>query len=94
MVLISPNYGVQAGGAWVLTMPWGGLIADLVTGGERGFEPANDAQAHAWTVGYPTSATLPMAAFDKLAMASEGGRRACARRCSCSPQETRSCGPT
>ena len=67
MVLISPNFGVQAAGAGLLTGPWGGQIARLVVGPERGFEPANDLQAKLWTTRYPTSATLPMAATVKLA---------------------------
>jgi pimeloyl-ACP methyl ester carboxylesterase len=70
LVLISPNYGVQASGAEILTMPWGRQIAELVIGKERGFEPANDAQARLWTTRYPTRATLPMAALTKLAYAS------------------------
>ena len=67
MVLISPNFGVQAAGAGLLTGPWGGQIARLAIGPERGFEPANDLQAELWTTRYPTSATLPMAATVKLA---------------------------
>lgn len=67
MALISPNYGVQAAGAWLLTMPWGGQIAELVTGKERGFQPRNEAHGRYWTTRYPTSATLPMAALADLA---------------------------
>lgn len=68
-VLVSPNYGVQAGGAWLLTMPWGGAIAELVAGKERGFEPRNELHERLWTTRYPTSATLPMAALAALARA-------------------------
>lgn len=67
MVLISPNFGVQATGAGLLTGPWGRQIAELVIGSERGFEPANELQAALWTTRYPTSATLPMAAAVELA---------------------------
>lgn len=70
LVLISPNYGVQAAGAEILTMPWGRQIAELAVGKERGFEPANEAQARLWTTRYPTRATLPMAALTKLAYGS------------------------
>lgn len=70
LVLISPNLGVQAAGAWVLTMPWGGMIADWSTGGTRGFTTSNEMQARFWTESYPTSATLPMAAITELAAAS------------------------
>lgn len=66
LVLISPNYGVQAGGAWLLTMPWGKQMARLVIGPERSFEPRNAAHARLWTTRYPTEALLPMAALTAL----------------------------
>jgi len=66
-VLISPNFGVQGSGASILTMPFGGLIAELVIGKERGFEPVNEAHAKYWTHKYPTVALLPMAAVANLA---------------------------
>ena len=69
LVLLSPNLGVQASGAWVLTMPWGGVLADLMTGGTRGFATSTELQARYWTESYPTSATLPMAAITELAAA-------------------------
>lgn len=67
LVLISPNFGVQASGAGLLTGPWGLQIAELLIGKERGFEPANDLQKQFWTYTYPTKATLPMAATVALA---------------------------
>lgn len=67
LVLISPNYGVQGIGAVLLTMPFGGAIAELLIGPERGFEPLNEAHAKYWTYRYPTVALLPMAAMAKLA---------------------------
>ena len=67
LVLISPNFGVQASGAGLLTGPWGLQIAELLIGKERGFEPANDLQKQFWTYTYPTRATLPMAATVALA---------------------------
>jgi pimeloyl-ACP methyl ester carboxylesterase len=67
LVLVSPNYRIRASGADWLTRPWGGLLADLATGGERGFTPANAQQEQLWTTSYPTSATLPMAALTQLA---------------------------
>jgi pimeloyl-ACP methyl ester carboxylesterase len=67
LVLISPNFGVQASGASLLTGPWGLQIAELLIGKERGFEPANDLQRQFWTYTYPTKATLPMAATVALA---------------------------
>ncbi len=74
MVLISPNYAVRAGGAWLLTQPWGGPIANLVAGAERGFTPLNDQHARLWTTRYPTRATLPMAALADLARRSDETR--------------------
>lgn len=71
LVLLSPNLGVQAAGAWALTLPWGGVLADWQTGGTRGFTPQNELQARYWTERYPTAATLPMAAITKLAAASK-----------------------
>lgn len=67
LVLISPNFGVQASGAGLLTGPWGQQFAELLIGKERGFEPANDLQKQFWTYTYPTRATLPMAATVALA---------------------------
>lgn len=66
-VFVSPNYGVQAAGASLLTGPWGRQLANLVAGRERGFTPRNEAHARYWTTPYPTSATLPMAALTELA---------------------------
>jgi len=67
VVLISPNFGVQAKGASLLTGPWGEQLAELIIGKERSFEPANDLQRQLWTWRYPTRATLPMAATVALA---------------------------
>lgn len=69
LVLVSPNYGLQADGAWLLTMPWGGMLAELALGPERGFEPLNEEHARLWTTRYPTRALLPMAAVTELAAA-------------------------
>lgn len=67
LVLISPNYGLHASGAEMLTLPWGKVIAELVIGKERGFTPVNVLHERLWTPRYPTSATLPMAAVVELA---------------------------
>lgn len=69
LVLISPNFGVQAGGSFLLTMPWGEQLAKLIVGPERGFEPRNQMQAALWTTHYPTAALLPMAKLVDLARA-------------------------
>jgi alpha-beta hydrolase superfamily lysophospholipase len=67
MVFVSPNYGVQASGSFLLTMPWGRHLANLLIGPEREFTPVNEAHGTFWTQKYPTSAVLPMAALTKLA---------------------------
>lgn len=67
LVLVSPNYGVRASGAWLLSQPWGGLIAELLVGPERGFEPRNEGHGRYWTPRYPTRATLAMDALTRLA---------------------------
>jgi esterase/lipase len=69
IIAISPNYGLQAAGSELLTMPWGGLLAELTIGKERGFAPINELHAKLWTTKYPTSAVLPLAALTKLAYA-------------------------
>jgi pimeloyl-ACP methyl ester carboxylesterase len=66
-VLISPNYGLMAAGSDLLTLPWGGQLAELFIGKERSFEPLNDRHAALWTTKYPTRAVLPLAAVTKLA---------------------------
>lgn len=67
MVLVSPNYGVQASGSFLLTMPWGRQLANIIVGPEREFTPVNELHGKFWTPKYPTGAVLPMAAQTKLA---------------------------
>ncbi len=67
LVLISPNLRLKDPKAFLLTQPWGGQIAEMVVGKERGFEPQNDLHAKYWTYRYPTKALLPMGALVKLA---------------------------
>lgn len=67
IAFISPNFGVKASGAELLTLPWGRQIAELVAGKERGFVPRNALHERFWTYRYPIAATLPMAALTELA---------------------------
>ncbi|MBZ9854525.1 alpha/beta hydrolase [Mesorhizobium sp. CA13] len=67
IAFISPNFGVKASGAEVLTMPWGKQIAELVAGKERSFMPRNALHETFWTTRYPLAATLPMQALTELA---------------------------
>ena len=69
IIAISPNYGLQAPGSDLLTLPWGGQLAELMIGKERSFEPQNELNAKLWTTKYPTGAILPLAALTRLAYA-------------------------
>jgi pimeloyl-ACP methyl ester carboxylesterase len=67
IAFISPNFGVKASGAEILTMPWGKQIAVLVIGKERSFVARNALHEKFWTIKYPVAATLPMQALTELA---------------------------
>ncbi|RUT95048.1 alpha/beta hydrolase, partial [Mesorhizobium sp. M7A.T.Ca.TU.009.02.1.1] len=67
IAFISPNFGVKASGAEILTMPWGKQIARLVAGKEHSFVPRNALNEKFWTTRYPIEATLPMQALTELA---------------------------
>ncbi|MFN3506969.1 MAG: alpha/beta hydrolase [Allorhizobium sp.] len=66
-VFLSPNYGVQASGSFLLTGPFGSQIARLLIGERRGFEPISPLNAHNWTTDYPVEALIPMAQSVRLA---------------------------
>ncbi|MER9652259.1 alpha/beta hydrolase [Mesorhizobium sp. M0152] len=67
IAFISPNFGVKASGAEILTMPWGKQIAELVAGKERSYVPRNALHEKFWTTKYPIAATQPMQALTELA---------------------------
>ncbi|MGJ8570873.1 MAG: alpha/beta hydrolase [Hoeflea sp.] len=71
LVQFSPNYGVQATGSSLLTMPWAEQIVQLVLGDSRSFVPKSDLHGKFWTSEYPSLAILPMAALVKLANATD-----------------------
>jgi len=50
IAFISPNFGVKASGAEILTMPWGKQIAELVIGKERSFVARNALHEKFWTI--------------------------------------------
>lgn len=62
-VLVSPNFRIRAAGSGLLTWPFGGTIARIVIGAERGFDAQNEVHGQNWTTRYPTSALMPMAAM-------------------------------
>lgn len=65
VAFISPNFRIRDPGARLLTLPWGGFLAELVLGDYRSWEAANPDQDRYWTTRYPTRAVLPMAALVK-----------------------------
>lgn len=67
IAFISPNFGVRAKGADIVTLPWGRQIAELVNGRERTFTPRNALHEKFWTTRYPMAATLPLVALTQLA---------------------------
>lgn len=68
VILCSPNFGVQAFGSSLLTLPFARKLARLVMGETRSFEPGNDLQRLYWTTTYPVDSILPMAELVKLAI--------------------------
>ncbi len=67
LVLISPNYGpAEARSEWV-TGPGGRLLAWLVEGSERCWEPHNELHARYWSTCYPTSAAVEVMRLVALA---------------------------
>jgi esterase/lipase len=59
-VLISPNFAIKSGGAWILKNPLGLWLVKQLNGAYRGFEPLNDFHAKYWTERYPLDALVPM----------------------------------
>lgn len=55
VVMISPNFAPQGAGASWLTRPAGPLLAWLLEGPTRCWEPRNELQARFWTTCYPTT---------------------------------------
>jgi len=74
VVVLSPNLGLASADARVLLWPWGGLLARLLVGPERCFEPLDAEQARHWTTCYPTRALLPMMALVEHVRTSDLGR--------------------
>lgn len=67
IVLVSPNFGIRAPAAAILTWPHARAWAPVVAGRERCFEPVNEAHARFWTTCYPTEALFAMAALARHA---------------------------
>ena len=67
IVMVSPNFAPHDPGAVWLTRPAGPLLARLLVGETRSWEPHNDAQARFWSTTYPTTAAVEMMRLVDLA---------------------------
>ncbi|MEM9794451.1 MAG: alpha/beta fold hydrolase [Pseudomonadota bacterium] len=67
VILLSPNFEVQAQGAALLNWPFARNFVPLVLGEQRFFAPENTEHGKWWTTRYPTRALIPMAATVKVA---------------------------
>lgn len=88
VVQISPNYGLQAAGSSLLTMPWAEKLVPLIAGKCRSFEPRNEMHAKLWTTEYPSLALLPMAMLVDMANAVDVGKISIPSLFVYSPQDT------
>jgi len=66
-ILISPNFGIRAAGAFLLEAPFARQLIHITMGPTRNVEPDTDLQRSIWTGTYPTEALLPMAQAVALA---------------------------
>ncbi len=67
IVMLSPNFAPKDANAAWLTRPAGPLLARLMVGETRSWEPHNDAQARYWSTTYPTVAAVEMMRLVDLA---------------------------
>lgn len=67
VILLSPNYRVQAFGAWLLEAALGRWLATLFIGAEREFAPQNALHAERWTTRYRSEAVHEMLLVAKRA---------------------------
>jgi len=67
IVMLSPNFVPNDPGAAWLTRPAGPLLARLLVGETRSWEPHNDAQARFWSTTYPTASAVEMMRLVDLA---------------------------
>ncbi|WBU62668.1 alpha/beta hydrolase [Paracoccus aerodenitrificans] len=63
VVLVSPNFGLKNGWAFLARQPLARHWLPLLGGRERCFEPKNEAHRKFWTTCYPLTAILPMVAL-------------------------------
>lgn len=77
MVMLAPNFAIQAPGAFMLSLPWARHFLPVLAGAERSFEARNEEHRKWWTTRYPIEALVPMqsaidaannVAFEKLSV--------------------------
>ena len=67
MVLMSPNLVLRDRASEVMTWPGGPLVARLVIGESRSWEPKNELQERYWTTTYPTATVVEVVRLMKFA---------------------------
>ena len=63
IIFISPNFAIQSRAASLLTWPFARQWVPLVVGSWQKGNPRNEQHARYWTIDYPTTALMPMAAI-------------------------------
>lgn len=63
VIFVSPNFGLMAPGASLLTLPFARQFIPLLFGKERHWEASSPEQEKFWTTRYPTVSVFPMAAL-------------------------------
>ncbi|MDG2490979.1 MAG: alpha/beta hydrolase, partial [Alphaproteobacteria bacterium] len=63
IIFISPNFAINSRAASLLTWPFARQWVPLVIGAEQQGIARNDLHARYWTMNYPTTALMPMAAI-------------------------------
>jgi len=67
LVMVSPNFAPRDAGAAWLTRPAGPLLARLLVGDTRSWQPHNERQALYWSTTYPTASAVEMMRLVDLA---------------------------
>lgn len=67
LVMVSPNFAPRDPGAAWLTRPAGPLLARMLVGDTRSWEPHNEQQALYWSTTYPTESAVEMMRLVNLA---------------------------
>lgn len=70
-VFVSPNFGINDGRAWMLTLPGARWWLPPIVGRERAWEATSEAQGKFWTTRYPVQAVLTLAALAQHARAQD-----------------------